>query len=456
MGIPSVKIFLYFNIGNYFVINILISLSIFFTIPAILIWPHVGILVWFWIGLMNPHRMAWDATSEMSFAFYMGIVTLVAWLFSRERKTIPVNAVTILLGLLTIWITLSTTFAMVPDNAWPEWNRSIKILAMTFVTMAIMRTRERIHALVWMMVVCLGYFSVKGGLFTILGGGQNIVWGPPGSFIEDNNQLAMALLMVLPLMRYLELHSAARLIRLGLLVAMAVTVFAIIGSQSRGAFLGLLVVGFALVMKSRYRLQMGALAFVLGLAGVWFVPEHWIERMETIQSYEEDESAMGRITTWKVAYEIALRRPLTGGGFNVTENSQIYFSIVPDAPTARAAHSVYFEVLGEHGFAGLLIFLSLGFVTWRSFGAVRKQTAQKQNLRWASDLASMGQVSLLAYFSAGAFLNLAFFDLYYAVVALAVLLREVVRGDTVGKHTSSTLFPVKKVEPPLPHHTIGQ
>jgi len=397
--------------------NTLIVISIFSTIPAILLWPHVGILVWFWIGLMNPHRLAWGATSEMSFAFYIGIVTLGAWLFSREPKRIPVSPVTVLLGLLIVWITVSTTYAMVPDYAWPEWNRSVKILAMTFVTIAIMATRERIHALVWVMVVSLGYYSVKGGIFTILGGGESTVWGPPGSFISDNNQLAMALLMVLPFMRYLQLHSESRLVRLGLLAAMAVTVFSIIGSQSRGAFLALLVVGFALVAKSRYRLRIGALVLVVGLLAVWFVPERWIERMDTIQNYEQDTSAIGRLTTWKVSYEIALQRPLTGGGFNVTENPDVYQSFVPGAP-ARSAHSVYFEVLGEHGFAGLAIFLSLGFFTWRSFGTVRKRGAQ-----WASDMASMGQVSLLGYFSAGAFLNLAFFDLYYAIVALAVLLK---------------------------------
>jgi hypothetical protein len=52
----------------------------------------------------------------------------------------------------------------------------------------------------------------------------------------------------------------------------------------------------------------------------------------------------------------------------------------------------------------------------------------------------MGQVSLLAYFSAGAFLNLAFFDLYYLVVALAVLLKEVVRREGVRKHVSVAPF----------------
>jgi O-antigen ligase len=123
---------------------------------------------------------------------------------------------------------------------------------------------------------------------------------------------------------------------------------------------------------------------------------------------------------------------------------------VPNASKPHSAHSVYFEVLGEHGFVGLLIFLSLGYVTWQTFGAVRKQAAGKEHLQWASDLASMGQVSLLAYFSAGAFLNLAFFDLYYLVVALAVLLKQVIRGEKVAKPASLAPFVVEGGNTPLP------
>jgi probable O-glycosylation ligase (exosortase A-associated) len=421
--------------------NLIVAAAILITTPVILVWPHVGILVWFWIGFMNPHRLAWGSVFEMPFAMVVGIATLAAWFLSREKKWFPLTSVTVLLALLSVWITWTTFYALVPIVAWLDWERSIKILAMTFVTMAIMASRERIHALVWVTVVSLGFYAVKGGVFTILGGGQYHVFGPRGSFISDNNQLAMALLMTLPFMRYLQLHSSVKPVRLGLIAAMVLTLISVVGSQSRGAFLALLAVGVAFVLKSRYRLQIGAFALCIALVGVWFVPEHWVERMESIQNYEQDQSAMGRIQAWKFGYEIAKRYPLTGGGFNVSINEQLYLSIVPESTRARSFHSVYFEVLGEHGFIGLTIFLLLGYFTWRTFGTVRKQAMEREELQWASDLAAMGQVSLIAYFSAGAFLNLAFFDLYYAVVALAVLTQAVVRKELGNE---KRVFPLRQ------------
>jgi probable O-glycosylation ligase (exosortase A-associated) len=409
--------------------NLIIAAAILLTTPLVLVWPHVGILAWFWIGFMNPHRFTWVPVSDISFAMIVGSVTLAAWLLSRERKTFPVTPVTILLAVLSAWITCTTFYALLPDAAWLDWDRSIKILVMTFVTVAIMASRERIHALTWIMVVSLGFYAVKGGVFTIIGAGEYHVFGPPRSFIADNNQLAMALLMTLPYMRYLQLHSSVRFVRLGLSAAMVLTVFSVIGSQSRGAFLALLIVGLAFVLKSRYRIQIGALALCVAMVGIWFVPEHWVERMESIQNYEEDPSAMARIRTWKFGYDIARLHPLTGGGFNVSGHESLYLSMVPEETRTHSFHSVYFEVLGEHGFVGLTIFLLLGYFTWRTFGAVRKKAAAREDLRWASDLASMGQVSLIGYFAAGAFLNLAFFDLYYAIIALAVLTQAVVRKE---------------------------
>jgi hypothetical protein len=77
---------------------------------------------------------------------------------------------------------------------------------------------------------------------------------------------------------------------------------------------------------------------------------------------------------------------------------------------------------------GLILFIALLGVTWLTFGRVIRATRGRAELRWAHDLARMGQVSLIGYASAGAFLNLAFFDLYYLVVALAVIAADRVRA----------------------------
>ncbi|RMD87019.1 MAG: putative O-glycosylation ligase, exosortase A system-associated, partial [Alphaproteobacteria bacterium] len=379
-----------------------VSISVLATIPLILVRPYVGILVWTWLGFMNPHKLSWGFLSEGGrLSLIVAIATLVAWLLSRESKRIPLNAVTILLGAFIVSMTLSTLNAVAPEGAWQGWDKAIKIMAMAAVMMALVNNRTRIHALVWVIVLSLGFFGVTNGLKTVMTGARYIVWGPPGSFIADNNQLALAMLMTMPLIRYLQLQTDNRLLRWGLSAAMVLTFFSVIGSHSRGAFLGLLVVITALVMKSRYRVRIGALVLTLAAIGAFFVPQSWVDRMETIQHYEEDGSAMGRLRDWKFNYLLARERPFLGGGINAYQNTALFLRLIPGAPKAANAHSVYFQVLGAQGFLGLFIFLGLAYAVWRSFSHVRKQTLPLPEQRWAYDLASMAQVSMLGFFSAG-------------------------------------------------------
>lgn len=400
---------------------IVIALSILATVPVILVRPHVGILAWFWVGLMNPHRQAWGSLENLRYALMIAAATLLAWVLSRESKRIPVTLVTVMLGLFTIWISLTTVMAHHPADAFPSLVQALKILLMTFVAVALINTRERIYALVWLMVVCLGFYGFQGGVFTILTGGEYHVFGPPRSFIADNNQLALALIMILPFIAYLYQQAAHPIARIGLIGLGVMSVFSIIGSQSRGAFLALCLMGLFLAANSRYRLRMGVAVLAMAAVGAMFVPQSWVDRMETIQNAGEDKSVQGRFQAWQFAYEVARDNPITGGGFNVHFDETYYKTLVPEAETNRNFHSVYFEVLGEQGFVGLAIFLALMGGTWLTFGHVIRATRSEPELRWAHDLGRMGQVSLLGYASAGAFLNLAFFDLYYLVVALAVM-----------------------------------
>jgi len=414
--------------------SLLIALAIAILVPLTLANPFLGILGWFWISFMNPHQLVWGPASDLPFAAIVAGATLLAWLIGKDPKRIPFNAVTILIGLLGLWITWTTSQAIVPDEAWKIWDRAIKILLMSLVAIALLRTRERLHAAIWILAISLGYFGVKGGVFTLLTGGSARVFGPPSSFIADNNALALALLMTAPFLRYLQLNSAVRWVRWGLLAAMALFIFSAIGSQSRGGFLALAAMAAFLVWKSRYRARMTGVAAVLALSLVWFVPETWVERMETIQTYEEDGSAMARIRTWEWAVDLAAMRPFTGGGFEVYRDRQLYLSMVPEEEATHNFHSIYFEMLGMHGYIGLALFLALVVAVWRTFSHIRKTVADRPDMAWAADLASMAHVSIVAYLVGGAFLNLAFYDLFYFIAAIGVALSRQVASAGVSQY----------------------
>jgi probable O-glycosylation ligase (exosortase A-associated) len=287
-----------------------------------------------------------------------------------------------------------------------------------------LNSRERVHMLIWVIVLSLGFYGVKGGIFTIVHGGAYHVQGPSGSFIAGNNELALALVMTIPLMRYLQLNEPDRRIRLGLAVAMLLTALAAVGSQSRGAFVALFITGLVFWLKSRNKVATLLLVSIPAVATVLIMPAEWFERMHSIQDYEQDASAQGRFLAWRFAINAA-RNDIFGVGFEGFKGYD--------------AHSIYFEVLGEHGWIGLALFLSLLAMTWLKSNAVIRMAKRQPDTRWASDLAAMIQVTLIAYMSAGAFLGLAYFDYFYHLLVVIVVLHHLLNSARTDSAAAAKL-----------------
>jgi probable O-glycosylation ligase (exosortase A-associated) len=398
--------------------DILVAVLVFGSIPFILYRPWLGIIVWSWLGFMNPHRMAWGFITEMPVAYMVALATLVGMLFSREPKRIPWSRESVVLAMFVAWMTITTFFAMYPPLAWEQLEKVAKIQLMIFVAMMLINTRERLHALVWTIALSIGFYGVKGGIFTILQGGEHRVYGPPGTFIGGNNEMGLALAMTVPLMYYLYRESHRAFVRAGLAAAMLLTTLAAFGTQSRGALLAMVAMGAMLWWKSRQKVLMTVL--VLMGAGLAFaiMPPEWFERMATIKTFEEDQSARGRIQAWTMAFNMASHR-FFGGGFESFQFPS-YAIYNPGYEGGHDAHSIFFEVLGEHGFVGLALFLTLGILTWMAASRIRRSTERDPEMAWMATLARMTQVSLVAYASAGAFLGMAYFDYAYNLVLIVI------------------------------------
>jgi probable O-glycosylation ligase (exosortase A-associated) len=110
----------------------------------------------------------------------------------------------------------------------------------------------------------------------------------------------------------------------------------------------------------------------------------------------------------------------------------------PEPGNVHDSHSIYFEVLGEHGFFGLFLFLTLALMTWRTASWIIKRARGDPENRWAADLAAMVQVSLVGYASGGAFLGLANFDLYYTLIAVVVLCKTVLVSRQTAREVETT------------------
>ena len=399
--------------------DLLVTAIVFGVLPFVFRRPWIGILLWCWLGYMNPHRQTWGFAYDFPFAFITAIVTITAFVLSREKKEMVWTRETILLLVFIGWMFVTTFFAFYPDLAWIQWDKVWKIQLMVFLTAMIIKERQHLHWMIWVIALSLGYYGVKGGIFTIVHGGQFRVQGPAGTFFGGNNEMALVLAMLIPLIRYLHLQATQQWVRLGLAGAMVLSGVAAIGSQSRGGLLAMAAMGVFLWFKSRHKFVM-AIYMVIAVAIMASVmPQSWYDRMETIKTYQADESALGRINAWHTAFNVAKDR-VTGGGFDMF-HAPTFRQYAPEAWRVHDVHSIYFEVMGEHGFIGLGMFLLLAVFTWLRANQVVRECKHDPERKWAADLAAMIQVSLVGYGAGGAFLGLAYFDLTYHLMIVLIL-----------------------------------
>jgi len=387
--------------------------------------PHFGVYLMSWVGYMNPHRLVhWSFIYTLPLAAVAFAVTFVSYLFYKNKPKDWFAAPLFLIILMLLWGAICTSQAFYPDYAFNELVRFFKIQLIIFFTVMLIRSKDQIIYLVWVIFLSIGFYGIKGGVFTIVTAGSHLVWGPEGSFIEGNNELGLALLIVLPLGYFLYQQYENKWIKRGLLISMVLIVASVLGTHSRGALLALACTGGFLWLKSRAKLAIGTIAIVGILVAIPFLPQHWFDRMATIQEYEQDASAMGRINAWTVAVNVANDR-ITGGGFG--HWSGLTFSLyAPNPMDIHDAHSIYFEVLGELGYPGLLLFLMILWSIWfgarRNIRSVQKNESgsEENSFEWIAQLNRMLQVSLVAYMSGGAFLGLAYWDLPYHLLALTI------------------------------------
>ncbi len=399
--------------------------------------PFVGVLLWCWFSFMNPHRELWGFAAPIPWAAIIFGVTVLGCVIAREPREWRLNWVSGLAVALMVAITLTSFTALAPPEAvWAKWDLVFKALLGVTLTALLLTDRRRVHALVWVIVLSIGYYSVKGGVFTLMSGGGYRVYGPEQSMIADNNHAAVAFLIILPLMNYLRLHSAHVLVRNGLAAAMVLTLLSAVGSHSRGALLALAAVAAVFWWRSRRKL-VGAVVLGVALAGTLaFMPANWWERMNTIASYEQDASATSRLQLWGGAWKLALDRPLVGSGFRGPYTRAVMNRVAPEVP-ARAIHSVWFEFLGEHGFPAFAIWLGMIIASVVYTYRLARLARGSPDLAWAYDLARMTQVAVVAYVVGGSFLSLSYWDVFWTVLLIAPAAYAVARREAARKPAST-------------------
>ena len=421
--------------------------------------PFIALGMWPWTALFFPNGWVYGLAGNIRYNLLFAGVTVLSYLASKNKPKFKLTSLGVLVLMFFAWTTISTVFTIgIPDVAWTYWNRFWKVIALFVFVLLIVEKKLHVDIVLWGIALSVGFYGDLEALKFIMSGGNHAISGLEGHVLGDRNELSVAFVMTLPICAYLlgEYGKRSRFIQLGLLGTMAMLVFAVIGTQSRGGFVSMLAVAGYLFIKSDRKGLLTILIIVVVMALSAIVSSEWTTRMDSIGDAAADDSFMGRVVAWKLSFIMAVDNPLFGGGFKALETKFVNDGLirsfhsypwfytgdaVPPA-FARAAHSVYFQVLGDQGFGGLALYIACLVTAFRKVAKVARTVRKGQGPAWLANLAAMIQLSIFAFALGGAALSFAYFDLIFTLFALAIVIETKLLPAAMAQPGPGTVRPV--------------
>lgn len=407
--------------------------------------PFMFTLVYAYVDIVSPQRLSYFLLNSVPLSLILFALAFLGFMISDEKKDVRVSPRWVLLIVLLGYCGYTTTVAVEPVAALEKWNWVWKALVFASFMPLTLRTKLRIEATILTMVLCASALIVTGGIKTAAGGGG---YGSLVILVDDNSGLfegsiiSCVAITIIPLILWLAKHGTVFPPDWKVRIYGAALIFACllipVGTQARTGIVCIAVLGILLLRYARYRmLYLGAVALV-GLAALPFLPSTFTQRADTIKNYKADESASTRLAVWAWTWEYVKEHPM-GGGFDVYRQNRIRYDIdasqqpgdvsAPDMPDVkeivdqgRAFHSSYFEMLGEQGFPGLLMWLviHLGGVWRMEYISRMYRKRNRPEEAWIAPLATALQNSQIIYLVGSLFVGIAFQTFFYMLIALQI------------------------------------
>jgi probable O-glycosylation ligase (exosortase A-associated) len=397
-----------------------------------------------WVDLFVPQRMGFSFMQTIPVALIIGATAFVSVAFTQKHDNPRMGAGIWLLILFAIWITLTTLWAEIPNEAWVDWDTAFKTVAFAAFLPFLIRTRTHVEALLLVLGFSILGNTLAGAVKVLVSGGhygQDLGLFRGNSGIVEGSTLATVAVSFIPVLLYLRKHSQffpKGFLNNGLFyTAAGANVICALGTFTRSGLIAIAVLLFLMLWNSKRKVLTAVLmAGAVFATANYFVSDAYKDRMNTVVNYQGDGSAMLRLGVWQWTVDYALTHPW-GGGFEVWRTNSGTITLGRDDTiqsitsnpnernfAARAFHSIYFEILGEHGFPGLALFAGIVFTFLSCLRRMQRLARGNPELEWASDLAKSLRTCLIIYLCGGAFIGVAFQPYFYHLFAGVIAINE--------------------------------
>lgn len=403
--------------------------------------PFLFVLAFCYVDIVAPQRLSYFLLNSIPISLIVFALAVLGWLLADDKRGLSFSFRQVILVILLIYCGVTTTQADFPIEALEKWAWVWKALLWAIFLPLTLRTKLRVEALALIMVLGAGCIAIGGGIKTLAGGGG---YGKLVLMVDDNSGLYEGSIMscvaisIIPLIHYLSKHSTLFPSDWRVKLFSAALIFAClllpIGTQART---GLLCIGVLAILSLRmvkYRILYIAGAGALALAAIPFLPQSYTERMATISDHKADQSASTRVAVWMWTIDYVQDNPF-GGGFESyrqnelrvdrqeteTAGSQTEIKTETYTDAGRAFHSSYFEMLGEQGYPGLLLWLILLGTGLVQMEILRRRYLQSNRRdEWIAPLATALQHGQIIYMVGSLFVGIAFQPFIYMMLAMQI------------------------------------
>jgi probable O-glycosylation ligase (exosortase A-associated) len=352
--------------------------------------------------------------------------------FKQIFEDRQVRWLTAFIGLLLV----SVPFAVVTERAYTIFTATLGYYFFFLMIARIVTSTRRLLGVVSALIV--SHLFLIGMTPEIVLNTQTRSYIAGGTFLGDGNDFSMSLCILIPMTILLALSAKRRWVSLVAWVSVVIFILAIVGSQSRGATLALIVVGvFLWLFSKRKFVSLVGIAFA-GVIMLFHASDAYFERMATIRSYQEEGSAQGRIMAWKSGTRMGLDNPILGvgaGNFSISFGTTYRPRDVIGPLPWLTAHSSYFLVFGELGFPGIIVFLVLVIGGFTGMMGLRRRLIKSCAGPPSADTVEKARMlyllaaGLVGYAVAGAFLSAAYHPHIFILTGMMYSARTIVLAE---------------------------
>lgn len=404
--------------------------------------PFLWVLLYVYIDILAPQRIGYSLLAGLPVSLMAFAAAFGGWLLfdRKEGARFTLRQALLLALLLYCWWT--TGRADFPAEAATKWDWVWKALLFAIFLPLTLTTRARIEALALILVLAIAMIVIATGIKTLLGGGgyQNLkFFVNDNSGIYESSTLATVAIGLVPLIWWFTRHGTVFRPHWMVTAFAAALTFACllvpVGTEARTGLLCIAALGVLLLRYIRRRLLFILGAGVLGLSALPFLPPSYYQRMATLAEPGGDESASTRVAVWKWTLDYVAEKPF-GGGFDAYRSNRFAYvmpvkqvngntttiTYQPVEDRGRAFHSAFFELLGEQGWPGLIMWVWLHVLgLWQMERIYRRWKGSTiEAERWIAPFAAALQMGAIIYLVGAAFQGIGYQPVMLMLVGLQI------------------------------------